>query len=633
MRACGWAILPESMSAARHFACYCRGPACLGQAPSRWPQHVPVLRGLVANKAQHYSAVAAAEPDVAAPEFVQQPLFGGDSRSKKGESIAELLQLAPETYKLNHDFWGKYADIPSMAFASEKGEILQIVEHFSLVRRKHIYLFQRLKNTVLAQLDLWSAPDLAVLCNSWASLGFLHEDLCVAMSARVALTAQECSPRQLCFLMDTYATARCSVHSVNAEIGRLTLERLDDFTLTQLCLHASSFARLNVYQPRLFDAIAARMVTLIAASGSKDVSELHARKTAPPGLSLRGLPYTARDLTFAAYAFGKLGFSPSGLLDSIGGAALEIVSDFTARDLQVLTVAFARSQYQNPELLNAVSEQAHRRVAQFNSESLVLMLRALAFFGMRESPLFTRTVAQLPRAILTFRPADVTTLLNAYASVQVHSLALFDVVTPYILEKASMFGTNDWLSALQSYSSLGHRDLMFLSALGLHLEASQLSTQQLCTAMLDCSRLSFTGASAALAEAALSQGLQQMDADTLALMYSALLLLGHSCERSPGDDAPRALLDALARQLGAGCVSASTLLPATCVNLAYASLLAPPLGAEEHPLATGPLVERSVAQLAALSSVEQSLLSSIRSGELGDLAVEASRRVWQQSFS
>lgn len=151
---------------------------------------------------------------------------------------------------------------------------------------------------------------------------------------------------------------------------------------------------------------------------------------------------------------------------------------------------------------------------------------------------------------------------------------------------------------------------MFLSALGLHLEASSLSTQQLCTAMLDCSRLSFTGASALLTEAASARGLQQMDADVLALMYSALLLLGHSAERSLGDEAPRAFLEALARQLGAEG-STAALTPATCVNLAYASLLAPPLGVAEHPLAAGALVERCAAEWTVLSNEEQLLLSSV----------------------
>ncbi|CAE8693069.1 unnamed protein product, partial [Polarella glacialis] len=69
-------------------------------------------------------------------------------------------------YDLNTAFWGRYENIPSMALASEKQDILQITENFALIHRKHIYLFQRLKNTVLRTLDLWSAPDFAALCQT-----------------------------------------------------------------------------------------------------------------------------------------------------------------------------------------------------------------------------------------------------------------------------------------------------------------------------------------------------------------------------------------------------------------------------------------------------------------------------------
>ncbi|CAE7366230.1 NLRC3, partial [Symbiodinium sp. CCMP2456] len=59
-----------------------------------------------------------------------------------GEEVAE------ELLNLNEGFWGPYRDIPSMATATKKEEILQIVESFALVKRKHLRLFQRLTATV-----------------------------------------------------------------------------------------------------------------------------------------------------------------------------------------------------------------------------------------------------------------------------------------------------------------------------------------------------------------------------------------------------------------------------------------------------------------------------------------------------
>merc|ERR1719506_1257946 len=98
-----------------------------------------------------------------------------------------------------------------MAQAVSKDDILQIVENFVLIRRKHVYLFQGLKNTIIRTVDTWTAPELAALCHAWAQLGFLHEDFCVEMAERVAATAHKCSGEELCWLMDAYGTVHVQV--------------------------------------------------------------------------------------------------------------------------------------------------------------------------------------------------------------------------------------------------------------------------------------------------------------------------------------------------------------------------------------------------------------------------------------
>mmetsp|Transcript_81208 Transcript_81208/g.143201 ORF Transcript_81208/g.143201 Transcript_81208/m.143201 type:complete len:856 (-) Transcript_81208:127-2694(-) len=562
---------------------------------------------LSSSGARHFVAAATgARPEVSSlslqPGVVPQPssevLKSGhrkDQALRSGVSIDELIKNAADKYELNEAFWGRYADIPSMALASEKEDILQIIENFALIHRKHIYLFQRLKSTVLRTLDMWSASDFAVLCHAWAQLGFLHEDLCVGMADRVQATAYACTCQELCWLMDAYATARCSVDSVVNEITRQTLLRLEEFTPSQLCLHASSFARLNIRNAQLFSSIADMLEQVPLCVEDSVLGQT-------PALS-------ARDLTLAAYSFAKLGFHTPRIFETVARSALPVIRDFTARDLQMLTVALVRVQHKDAELLEALSIQAQRRIAQFNSESLALLLRGMAFFGRSRDPLFTRAVAQLPRAILTFRPGDVTALLSAFAAARVHSPALFDVVTPFILEKAGVFTASDWLLVLQSYSSLGHRDSTFLSALALHLEASKLSFPQLSSALADCSRLSFTGATSALAEAAhtkLTLGGGMCSADVVAQMYTALLLLGSETPGSAG------LLMALAEHLNSGAVELS---PASCVDLCFASLLAPPVdGGGRHPVDTLQLVERCTRDIQELSREGQLLLGLIAQG-------------------
>ncbi|CAJ1402266.1 unnamed protein product [Effrenium voratum] len=101
--------------------------------------------------------------------------------SSQIEEFEELLQL-------NEDFWGKFKDMPSMALATEKEDVLMILQNFALIRKRHNWLFQLLKATVHRTLDAWTAPELAALCQSFGELLFLHEDLLLAMAPQVLAT-------------------------------------------------------------------------------------------------------------------------------------------------------------------------------------------------------------------------------------------------------------------------------------------------------------------------------------------------------------------------------------------------------------------------------------------------------------
>merc|ERR1712137_633362 len=200
--------------------------------------------------------------------------------------------------------------------------------------------------------------------------------------------------------------------------------------------------------------------------------------------------FTAQDLTLLAYSFAKLGFCFTPVFEAIAESAFVVIRDFTAHDLQMVAVAYARAQHWNASLFDALAAQANRRVAQFTAEALALMLRVAALYDRKTCPLFGSAIVQLPRVLPKCRPTDITMYLHAFAAVQIRSVALFDIITPCILERAPFFTSADWLSALRGYSLLGHKDSMFLSAFGLHIEPAKLSSSQLCTAMVNASRLS-----------------------------------------------------------------------------------------------------------------------------------------------
>eukprot|EP00439_Symbiodinium_sp_Y106_P023642 s5005_g2.t3 len=223
-------------------------------------------------------------------EDLELPEFGGE-------------ELSEELLNLNEGFWGPYRDIPSMATATKKEEILQIVESFALVKRKHVGLFQRLTATVQRSPELWSAADFALLCRSLGEVGCLHEDLCVAMAPRVTATISSCEVNDLVLLLDAYARTRCHVPSAVEAILQQTALRLEEFSVSQLCLHVSSMARLNICNERLLTSIADKLAEVVFP---EDESVLQLRP-----------PFSARDITMAAYSFARLGLREHGVWSTL----------------------------------------------------------------------------------------------------------------------------------------------------------------------------------------------------------------------------------------------------------------------------------------------------------------------------
>jgi hypothetical protein len=513
-----------------------------------------------------------------------------------GMSLEELIEQSSEKYDLDMKFWRKYKDVQAMTLAKQKEDILEIIENFAAIHRKHGHLFQKLKATVFRTIDDWSAPELAALCHAWAKLGFKHEDLCVTMADRVCATIHECNPRQIGWIWDAYASARVTIPSVTEAVTVATYKRIDDFTLEEICNHASAYARLNLPIAPLFTKI-----------GDKLVEGIHAElKSDELGTSLN-----ARGLSLAAYSFAKLGFYRRDVFDAVAAGAVPVARNFTAKDLQMIMVAFAKAPLYNSELVQALSAQASRRLAQFSAESLALTLRSLAAFQHKDDALLARVVDQLPRLSPTFRPIDMVTTLNAFAALEFYSPSLFDILTPTIVQQAPVFNQSDWVGALEGYSWPGRRDERFLNALSNNLKSKRSTIQQLAATMSGCASLSFNRITPRLAEAAsikVSREGVQLPADTAAQMYSALALLGCNGAASPKVDR---FLNELSSRLAVDN-AVNELDVRSCLDLCYASLIAKPKEGAEHPIQLSDLLERLESQAASFSQEEQLLLGQMQ---------------------
>ncbi|KAF4657911.1 hypothetical protein FOL46_007172 [Perkinsus olseni] len=423
----------------------------------------------------------------ASPLSSDRNLFEGVS-----PSILQLIRKAADKYPLDMEFWRKYKSVPAMANVRDKASILEILENFAMIHRKHIYLFQRLKHTIVAGMDSWTAPELAKVCASWAQLGFLTDRFTEEISDRVVKTINLCDAEALARLLDAYASTRTRhLRAPLKALAETSLRRIDDFTPQQLCLHCSSFARLNLAYEPIFGAIADRLgkagdeALNIIALAPEDSDPLAVLSMTDPGAV-----YSARDVALAAYSFGKLEgvdatqqtpivMSTTGghrndisakAFDALAVLATLVLRDCTARELQMLATGFDRHRHHTPveerkpfdsDLLRAMGAQAKRRIAQFSAESLVLFLRSFSNL-CSNSPdrdelmdlLLSRVSSHLPRAVSTFKVLDLITTLQVYARRGEKHSEVAGLLADSVLAKKSELTPSDWVSVIDCIAAM-----------------------------------------------------------------------------------------------------------------------------------------------------------------------------------
>ncbi|KAF4662586.1 hypothetical protein FOL47_006182 [Perkinsus chesapeaki] len=413
-------------------------------------------------------------------------------------SIQELIRKVGDKYPLDMNFWRKYKSVPAMANVRDKDAILEILDNFAKIHRKHIYLFQRLKHTIVADMDHWNAPELAKVCASWAQLGFLTDRFTAEMSDRVVKTVGMCDTEALARLLDAYASTRTRhLRAPLKALAEASLAKIDLFSPQQLCLHCSSFARLNLAYEPIFDAIANRLcdsgeeALSVIAMAPEDSDPLAVLSVAAPGSI-----YSARDIALAAYSFGKLeGVDPTQqqqqqqqqtiimgptkghqqeianrAFDALAVLATLVLRDCTARELQMLATGFDRHRHHTPadqrkpfnsDLLRAMSTQAKRRIAQFSAESLVLFLRSFSNL-CADSPdrdelmdvLLSRVSTHLPRAVATFKAIDLVTTLQVYARQGSKHSEVAGLLADSVVAKKSDLTPTDWVSVIHSVAAM-----------------------------------------------------------------------------------------------------------------------------------------------------------------------------------
>lgn len=479
-----------------------RAPTSILLSRSRLDSHLASTRHFTANSSLHNEHHAALGSVAFQPWTLSFPMASQEV-DLDAMAQASLMSGAFDEFtdeeeepelELNEGFWCGYKSVPAMAAATDPKEIFSIVESFTLVRRRHSRLFQIYRHRVLADLDSWAAPELALLCRNWTELSVPTEDLLVAIAPRVVAAAQECTAQELVMLLDAYASVRCFVRSVTDVVVLRALAGPEDFSDSELCLLVSSLARLGVVDDPVLELVSARLVQSVAEVGEGD-NPLDAGTV------------TGRDLVLAVHAFAEFGLLAKQqslfLAFERAFAATSVLSELDPRDLKTILVALARTASADEvvaprpssALLDALSCQVRRRLKQLDAESLVLSLRALVFLQWRDAQLFSRVVAQLPRALLSFQPAHLVVLLRTFLEANIQSTALFDLATPYLMERSPFLAPRDALCALRAYATIGRREELLLnclvSRLQLGYDAKRLTADERQEVVDCCAKLAY----------------------------------------------------------------------------------------------------------------------------------------------
>ena len=349
-----------------------------------------------------------------------------------------LRQSAPTLSSTVPQSEPNYAQPPPAMFrvkCRRKSDILETVQDFVTLHRKPVHLFSKIKCRILNNLGAWTATELGVVCHAWAQLGFLKEDFCVAISDRVADTAETCTVDSLVHLMDAFATTRCVVASVVDAINAQVKRKVYELDPRQLGLYCSSLARLNVCDVPLLTSLRVRILV---------ASEKH--------------DFSARDITLSAYSFAKLGCTDSILFGRLASLTEKVMRDFTAKDLQMMATAFEREPDDYTLLYSILSIQAQRRIAQFSPDAIVLLMKAFAKKGMNDSALATRVIGQLPRIALGLQGKEAACLLNSMSVMGMKSEVAMNVLGGVVRENVRELGVMEWLSVLKSMNAMNARN-------------------------------------------------------------------------------------------------------------------------------------------------------------------------------
>lgn len=193
--------------------------------------------------------------------------------------------------------------------------------------------------------------------------------------------------------------------------------------------------------------------------------------------------FDARGLANAAWAFGKLRYSPDkGLPEQISAAALRKLDQFSPQNLSNMLWSFVYLQHKDSKLLVEASAKVRDFITQFKPQELSNVIWALASMEYYDENLLRALASQTLFLVHDFKEQELSNTLWAFAKLKYYDKQLFEYLCHHASTKVSLFLPQGVSNIAWALATASHKDLALFEKLANQcaMRISDYDVQALC---------------------------------------------------------------------------------------------------------------------------------------------------------
>lgn len=173
--------------------------------------------------------------------------------------------------------------------------------------------------------------------------------------------------------------------------------------------------------------------------------------------------FDARGLANAAWAFGKLKYTPSHALPSlIANEAKKRITEFSPQNLSNMLWSFVYMHHRDEELLAAIAKQVVEKVLLFKPQELSNAIWAFASLEYSTAPLLSAISAQTLTMAKQFKEQELSNIIWALGKLHFHDEQVYEALLTEIKAKLKHFLPQGVSNVAWALATVMHHDDEFL---------------------------------------------------------------------------------------------------------------------------------------------------------------------------